>query len=591
MVTLTVLKVFFAGPRDVNEERSAFRQVAEEQDRRVALNLDFKVQPCGWEDTIPSCGRPQKIIDRDVDECNLFVLCLYMRWGTPTGEYSAGVEEEFERALKRRNATGEPEIWLFFRDIPEERFVDPGDQLKKVLGFRARVERERLALYQPYREPSHWAGMFGDFLPRWLFQTWRRGGPGPGDRLPAPEVPPGAPGASQYVTSTTDLQAEVERLKAQVATAETKLREAAMDALVQANALEIEGRATEAEGAFVRALDLYDVPEGRNDFGVFLARAGRLRDAVSQFARSCELEADHTRLSNWGTALTDVAKGLWDAGDRAEARALYEEGFERVRRAVAMEPSDHSALYNWGTALTELARALWETGERKQARRLYDEGFERHREAVAVKPDKHEALYNWGTGLMHLAEGLWQVEEREEARRLYDEGFQRYGEVVAVKPDMHEALYNWGNGLTDLAEALWGVGERQEARRLYEEGFQRYAQAVAVKADKHAALYNWGTTLTDLAKSLGEAGEPQEARRLYEEGFERYREALAVEPNKYQALHNWGVSLRGYAKLAPARRRGAIVRDANRKIRRAAALAPPPPSSTAPPAPSPPALA
>ena len=496
MATLTVLRVFCAGPRDVNDERVRFREVVEELDRRVARNLGFRVEPRGWEDTMPGCGRPQELINKDVDECNLFVLSLFMRWGTPTGEYSAGVEEEFEGALTRRNATGEPEIWLFFRDTPEDRLVDPGDQLKQVLAFRGRIERERVLLHKAYRDPAHWAAMFGDFLCRWLFETKARGGPGPGDRVSPSEVRVGTAEGSEYVTSTADLQAEVERLRAQVETAETKLREASLDALIRANALEEQGRMTEAETAFVRALDLYELPEGRNDFGVFLAGAGRLRDALSQFERSCQLEPDNcVALNNWGNGLTDLAKGLWQAGEREGARRLYEEGFERYSRAVAVKPDYDKAPYNWGIALADLAKALWEAGE------------------------------------------------REEGRRLYEEGFERYGQAVAVKPDYHEALYNWGNALTNLARGLWEAGEREEARRLYEEGFERYGQAVAVK------------------------------------------------PDMPEALHNWGVTLREYAGLAPPRRRGAIVREANRKLRQARALAAAGLPPTTPPAPSPPAPA
>jgi tetratricopeptide (TPR) repeat protein len=178
-----------------------------------------------------------------------------------------------------------------------------------------------------------------------------------------------------------DLQAEIQRLRGEVETVATKLREASMQMVIEAWELESQGRVTEAEGAFVRALDIYEVAEGRNDFGVFLVRAGRLRDAVSQFARACELERDPLRLCNWANALTELARGLWGAGEREEARRLYEEGFERYREAVAAKPGWREALFNWGTALSHLAKALWEAGEREEARQLYEEGFGRYREA------------------------------------------------------------------------------------------------------------------------------------------------------------------------------------------------------------------
>jgi len=61
---------------------------------------------------------------------------LWERWGQPTGSFSSGFEEEFQRARDRRKSSGEPEIWLCFKKVDPERLKDPGAQLTKVLDFR-----------------------------------------------------------------------------------------------------------------------------------------------------------------------------------------------------------------------------------------------------------------------------------------------------------------------------------------------------------------------------------------------------------------------------------------------------------------------
>src|SRR5207253_9564278 len=91
----------------------------------------------GGKTRCPGAGRPQELINADVDKANLLIGCVWRRWGTEAGNGKTGFQEEFERALDRRSKSGEPEIWLFFKDISDEERNDPGEQLRKVLKFQA----------------------------------------------------------------------------------------------------------------------------------------------------------------------------------------------------------------------------------------------------------------------------------------------------------------------------------------------------------------------------------------------------------------------------------------------------------------------
>ncbi len=97
------LLVFIASPGDVSDERDAVRRVVDDIDIRIARRLGWTVRANGWEQRRPGLGRPQELINNDVDECDVLVGVLNDGWGTDTGLYSAGFEEEFERIAERHD--------------------------------------------------------------------------------------------------------------------------------------------------------------------------------------------------------------------------------------------------------------------------------------------------------------------------------------------------------------------------------------------------------------------------------------------------------------------------------------------------------
>ena len=46
--------------------------------------------------------------------------------------------------------------------------ADPGDQLRKVLSFRARVEEERIGLFKIYDDVGQWKDILIRHLSQWL---------------------------------------------------------------------------------------------------------------------------------------------------------------------------------------------------------------------------------------------------------------------------------------------------------------------------------------------------------------------------------------------------------------------------------------
>jgi hypothetical protein len=164
---LSIVRAFIASPGDLNPERNRFREIIEGVNRIKAEPLGVHLIPVGWEDTLPGKGRPQQLINSDIESCDLFVLLLWKRWGTPSGEYSSGTEEEFELARKiNEDGQGKPHMLLYFKSVPDYMLADPGPQLSQVLSFRSKVEQERSFFYSSYSSVEEWEEKFRDHLCR-----------------------------------------------------------------------------------------------------------------------------------------------------------------------------------------------------------------------------------------------------------------------------------------------------------------------------------------------------------------------------------------------------------------------------------------
>lgn len=178
--TLRLVRVFLASPGDLNDERRLVKEAADEINRRTAPHLGYRVELLGWEDTLPGAGRPQSLINQELDRCELFVGMIWKKWGTPPatrGPYSSGFEEEFERALLRLKDTGKPEIAMYFRDIGSELTVGTGEDLtkigedlNKVKELKKRLERGKSVYYKDFADPYELQKHVREKVTDYLFQ-------------------------------------------------------------------------------------------------------------------------------------------------------------------------------------------------------------------------------------------------------------------------------------------------------------------------------------------------------------------------------------------------------------------------------------
>jgi hypothetical protein len=156
-----VIRIFMGSPGDLAQEHTLFRDIVAEVNRIKANSIGIELKPLDWRDTLPGQGRPQELINDDVKKSDLIVLLLWKRWGTPTGKYSSGFEEEYELAKSMNKKTNDkPEIWLYFRDAPKVMLADPGEQLRQVLDFRTKIKAENRFYYHAYKDENDWERLF-----------------------------------------------------------------------------------------------------------------------------------------------------------------------------------------------------------------------------------------------------------------------------------------------------------------------------------------------------------------------------------------------------------------------------------------------
>jgi hypothetical protein len=96
-------KVFIASPGNLQPERTEFRDVIEEYNKHEARPRGVEFVAVGWEDTFPGVGRPQTIINAEIQTCHYFLLLFWNRWGTrpvaaKDAAFTSGSEEEYHVA-------------------------------------------------------------------------------------------------------------------------------------------------------------------------------------------------------------------------------------------------------------------------------------------------------------------------------------------------------------------------------------------------------------------------------------------------------------------------------------------------------------
>jgi len=330
MAKLEVVKVFIASPGDLIDERKLFPDVIERVNTNKAKAMGYLLDAINYEDALPSGGRPQELVNKDVAECDVFVLLFWKRWGSASGKFSSGTEEEFFIADSRFRKEKVPHLLIYFRDPPAEMIADPGVQLRKVRKFRARIEKEKRYLYKPYSKIEEWRDLFEEHLSRWLdlYNASKTCDSAAVTNLvvPQPQVTEqgGPDDLQKQLLHMLELQKKLEAKVVKLETAQNKLRAEAVGIAVEAMKLTDRGQLTLAEEKFTKALALYDEPEVMNNFGYFLWQIGSPDRAKEMFERVLGLEAEQKQSVHDAIAHNRLGNVFMTKGDWKSAKQHYE---------------------------------------------------------------------------------------------------------------------------------------------------------------------------------------------------------------------------------------------------------------------------
>jgi len=169
--TLVKYRVFIASPTGLESFRHEFRETLDEYNQLEAVPRGVLYEPVGWEYTMHGRGRPQALINEDLKTCDHAVFLFRDRWGSPPAAYSpysSGCEEEWHLSERLARQGHMRSLHLFFLPIPEAQLKDPGEQLRRVLEFRRRIETERQYMCKPLLADREFAAELRAALGNWL---------------------------------------------------------------------------------------------------------------------------------------------------------------------------------------------------------------------------------------------------------------------------------------------------------------------------------------------------------------------------------------------------------------------------------------
>lgn len=314
--TLQHYRVFIASPGGLQEERQAFREVLEKFNHSDAIPDGYYFEPIGWEDTLGGIGRPQELINRELRTCDFFVLMLHTRWGSRPGnksQYSSGTEEEYHEAMQCHTNGTMRQLLILFKSVADiASLAKPDRGLARVLKFKKTLERKHQHLYKNFDSVDKFKESLRVHLTEWLRQLRRAANIT--DIIPEFAAEP----SSTSHISITLFSSPVE---------EPNLTHASSD-MASAWALANDGKLTEAETVFAKAITNNSSPNVLNEYGRFLIRLGLLDRAKNmlEYAQAiAEKQQDYAALAS---SLRQIGNILQTQGNLVGAQGMYRKSLD-----------------------------------------------------------------------------------------------------------------------------------------------------------------------------------------------------------------------------------------------------------------------
>jgi Domain of unknown function (DUF4062) len=163
--TIRILHLLLSSPGDVADEREAASRAIFRFNQQEVEESGVFIKLLRWEDMAPQIGPgPQRVINEQIGNYDLFVGMMWNRFGTPTDVAASGTEEEFLAAVDSWRTTRHPWITFYFCDRPSNITNEQQlEQKSRVLRFR--TEMNAMGVVRKYNSVDDFENtLFQDLL-------------------------------------------------------------------------------------------------------------------------------------------------------------------------------------------------------------------------------------------------------------------------------------------------------------------------------------------------------------------------------------------------------------------------------------------
>ncbi len=158
METIKLFKLFLSTPSDVAEERVVISGLIDEWNVQHGGPIHIRVELIHWSThTFPTTGRrAQAAINQQAfDKSDIVVGIFWSRFGTPTGHYGSGTEEELRRGIAQKK-----QVMVYFSRCRAPK--TPLLQYSKIEAFKRKLGKH--ALYCEYSDLHSFEQFFRNHL-------------------------------------------------------------------------------------------------------------------------------------------------------------------------------------------------------------------------------------------------------------------------------------------------------------------------------------------------------------------------------------------------------------------------------------------
>lgn len=121
-----MINIFISSPSDVIEERSLVDDVIKDINHIWSDTFNVSFRSKKWEDDVfsrISNKNPNEIIIEEIGDCDIYLGIMWKKFGTPSGDYDSGTEQEFRFVQDNFKKYKKPLIKFYFC----KKWIEPDD--------------------------------------------------------------------------------------------------------------------------------------------------------------------------------------------------------------------------------------------------------------------------------------------------------------------------------------------------------------------------------------------------------------------------------------------------------------------------------